>query len=95
MLPSSKNSGVGIEASSRENKSCRSNSSEPIMPSGLLNTTSMSTVVTAPGLIPFMGASLIKSPGLICLHSLPYKQCQVVEHYLHSQMQQSMMNTVA
>ena len=48
MLLSSKNSDVGIGASSGENNSCRSNSSEPIMPSVLLNTTSMSTGVTAP-----------------------------------------------
>ena len=59
MLPSSKNSDVGIGASSRENKSCRSNSSEPIMPSVLLNITSMSTVVTAPKLIPFTGVSMV------------------------------------
>ena len=45
MLLSSKNSGVGLGASSSENKSSRSNSSEPIMLSVLLNTTSMSTVL--------------------------------------------------
>ena len=41
MLLSSKNSDVGIGASSSENKSSRSNSSEPKMLSVLLNTTSM------------------------------------------------------
>ena len=42
MLPSSKNSDVGIGARSGENKWFRSNSSEPIMLRVLSNTTSMS-----------------------------------------------------
>ena len=58
MLLSSKNSDVGIGASSPENKSSRSNSSEPIMLSVLLNTTSMSTVRIAPMFIPFMDVSM-------------------------------------
>ena len=59
MLSSSENSDVGIGASSWENKWCRSNSSEPIMLSVLLNTTSMSTVLTAPMFTPFMGVSMV------------------------------------
>ena len=44
MLPSSTNSDVGIDGSSRENTSCRSNSPEPIISIVLLNMTSVSTV---------------------------------------------------
>ena len=59
MLLSSKNSDVGIGASSSENKSSRSNSSEPIMLSVLLNTTSLSTVLSAPMFIPFVDVSMV------------------------------------
>ena len=40
-----------VPARERTNCMCRSNSSEPIMPSVLLNMTSVSTVVGAPVLI--------------------------------------------
>ena len=59
MLLSSENSDVGIGASSSENKSYRSNSSELIMLSVLLNATSMSTVLIAPMFIPFMDVSTV------------------------------------
>ncbi len=68
------------------------------MPSVLLNTTSMSTVVTAPMLIHFMGISMVttysylfyyRNPEVICFYRLPYKPCQFVENSWHSQIQQS------
>ena len=65
MLLLSKNSDVGIGASSSENKSSRSNSSEPISLSVLLNTTSVSTVLIAPVFIPFMDGDHIPTYFII------------------------------
>ena len=59
ILPTSSNNDFGIGASSRENKPCSSHSPGPIMPTVLLNMTSVSIGVAVPMLIHCMGVSVI------------------------------------